>query len=323
MKLIVSQLGALKGYVSREFYYVMSDLIADYNWKHIETMRLWHAPVSIERALLHEFGELPEVILFWEGYDLLSGRAHDFYRLDCRRVIMADDLHWSNLQMRQRKLVGFAMCERVLSTYAYVWDKFFPELAGIKSVVWIPHSASPDFMLDYNEQPANYVFLSGAVNHYYPLRQQMKEIHDKGSDHIAYHPHPGYHCHYDYGRAGDVGRHYAKKINNFRSAFTDSLRYCYVVAKYFEIPATGALLLADAAVSKPLRELGFVENRHYVPVSREDLEEKIEYVLNEKNHQELDEIRRAGQALVWDRHKTSDRARSIDEACRLRSARSN
>jgi hypothetical protein len=89
-----------------------------------------------------------------------------------------------------------------------------------------------------------------------------------------------------------------------------------VIAKYFEIPATGALLLADDAVAGPLKELGLIEYRHYLPVSCNDLEEKVHYVLDEKNHEELDEVRKLGQELIWERHKTSDRARMIDEICR-------
>jgi len=89
------------------------------------------------------------------------------------------------------------------------------------------------------------------------------------------------------------------------------------VAKYFEIPATGALLFADDAVSGPLRDLGFLENRHYLPVSKENLEERIRYVLDDRNHEELDEIRRSGQELVWERHKSVDRARQIDAACTI------
>jgi len=50
-------------------------------------------------------------------------------------------------------------------------------------------------------------------------------------------------------------------------------------------------------------------------VSKENLEEKVDYVLDKRNHEELDVIRKSGQALVWERHKTSDRARQINEAC--------
>lgn len=33
-----------------------------------------------------------------------------------------------------------------------------------------------------------------------------------------------------------------------------------------------------------------MENRHYLSVSKETLEERIQYVLDERNHEELDEI---------------------------------
>jgi hypothetical protein len=89
----------------------------------------------------------------------------------------------------------------------------------------------------------------------------------------------------------------------------------YVVAKYFEIPATGALLFADSAVSQQLKELGLLENVHYIPASRENLEDQIRYVLNPSHDAELDEIRRRGQELVLSRHKTSDRAKLIDQVC--------
>ena len=311
MKLIVSHLEALRTYVSREFYYIMRDLISTHGWRHIEIYKLWNGAGTIRDKVIDEFGELPESILFWEGYELLHAQARDIHRLDCRKFVLADDLHWG----RQRKLVSFALCDKILSTYGYIWAKFYPELCGAKKVVWIPHSASPDFMLPYNRCPENSILLSGAISRYYPLRQQMKALHAQGSHSIAYHGHPGYYTGYDYENDQDIGGGYAKTINRYRAAFTDSLTFKYVVAKYFEIPATGALLFADDAVSGPLRELGFMENRHYLSVSKETLEERIQYVLDERNHEELDEIRRRGQKLVWERHKTSDRARQINEEC--------
>jgi hypothetical protein len=316
MKLIVSQLETLGTYISREFHYVMRDLISTHGWRHIETCKLWDGAGSIKDKLLDEFGALPETILFWEGYTFLNAHANDIYRLPCHKVIFADDLHWWSEEMRQLKLVGFALCETILSTYGYTWDKFYPEFAGTKRVVWVPHSASPDFMLSYNRCPENSILLSGALSHYYyPFRQQMKTLHERGSYAISYHGHPGYHCGYDHEADEDIGRGYAETINSHRAAFTDSLIYEYVVAKYFEIPATGALLFADEGVTGPLKELGFIENSHYLPVSKENLEERVQYILDERNHEGLDEIRRRGQELVWERHKTSDRARQIDEAC--------
>ncbi len=316
MKLIVSPLRALRSYVSREFFYVMKELIDKYGWRQMEMYSLRDRRRKIKEIILEEVGELPEVILFWEGYDTLALRGFDMRWLECKKYIFADDLHWWSDVMRQRKLVTFAFCHAVLATYGYVWEKFYPALAGFKQVIWVPHSASPDFLVPYNSDPENSILLSGAVSAHYPLRQQMKLLHERGVYAVAYHQHPGYHCGHDYEQKnGDVGRSYAERINRHRAAFTDSLSFNYVVAKYFEIPATGALLLADEAVGGPLERLGFIKDVHYLPVSKENLEERVRYVLDERNRAEVDEIRRRGQELVWARHKTTERARQINEVC--------
>jgi hypothetical protein len=315
MKLIVSELEALGRYVSREFYYVMRELIEAYEWEHVETSELWADPRPLKSVLAERFGELPETILFWEGYDLINARARDLLELDCRKCVFADDLHSWDEGMKRRKRTAYLICDTILSAYAYVFDAFFPGLAALRRVVWVPHSASPAFMLAYNEDAENAVLLSGAVNHHYPLREQMKALYDRRAGAVSYHPHPGYQCTFDYERDERVGAGYARLINRHRAAFTDSPKYGYVVAKYFEIPATGALLLADAAAREPLERLGFVEGAHYISISARDMEEKIAYVIDEKNHARIDEIRRAGQKLVWERHKTGDRARLIDETC--------
>jgi hypothetical protein len=315
MKLVVAHLGALSRYVSREFYYTITELSQSYGWKHVETSRLLRGRGTVAEAIVREFGELPEAVLFWESYDLLEARAGDIRDLKCAKYIFADDLHWWDERMRPNRLVCFALFDTILSTYAYVWDELYPEFSGTKKLIWLPHAASPDFMLPYNPRPENSILMSGTISPTSPLRPKMKLLHERGSHAIAYQEHPGYQRSYDYAQDKTVGRGYAEKINRHRAAFTDSHRHRYVVAKYFEIPATGALLFAENAVGRQLSELGFVEHEHYLPVSEDDLEEKIRYILDERNHAELDETRRRGQELIWSRHKTSDRARQINEAC--------
>lgn len=316
MKLIVSELKALGGYVSREFYCVMRELIEKYGWAQVETDSLLRAARPLKDELAARLGRVPETILFWESYDLLNARAADVLGLDCRKCVFADDLHSWDAGMKQSKRNAYLMCDTVLSTYAYVIEDFFPMLSRTKRVVWVPHSASPDFMLPFNERPENAVLLSGAVSHHYKLRPRLWRLRESGAYAITYHPHPGYRCDYDHDADERVGRGYARNINRHRTAFTDGPLYRYIVAKYFEIPAAGALLLAaDEGVSEAMRKLGFIDGVNYVAVGDDDLEERLAYVLAESNRAALDGVRRAGQRLVWERHKTSDRARLIDEAC--------
>ena len=201
MKLIVCGLEALSGYVSREFYYIISELITEYGWKQIEPQTLGKGPGTVKRTLLNEFGQVPEAILFWECYDFLDAYAADVSRLRCLKLIMTDDLHCQDKKEKRKQLLAFALCDVVLSTCAYAWKRFCPEFS-LKKVVWIPHSASPDFMLEYNHRPANAILLSGAINRYYPLRRQMEVLRSLYPNSIDYHLHPGYHCSYDHREIG-------------------------------------------------------------------------------------------------------------------------
>ena len=197
MKLIISEMQAFGRYVSCEFYCVMRELIERFGWTQLETDSLLHGARPLKEELAARLGRLPETILFWESYDFINARALDLLGLDCRKCIFADDLHSWDAKMKQGKRNAFHLCDTVLSTYAYVIEDFFPELSRTRSVVWVPHAASPDFMLQLNEQPENAVLLSGAVSSHYKLRPRLWRLRESGAYAIAHHPHPGYHCNYD------------------------------------------------------------------------------------------------------------------------------
>lgn len=311
LKLMISEMAALGRYVSREIYQVMEELVRVHGWHQVDTWELARSRTDLASELTRRYGRIPQLLLFWGAYSLVNAHRDSLDALDCRKVFYAEDLHRGDVHHHRAMLI----CDTILAAYAPVFSEHYPQLATERPVVWIPHAAGPDFFLPFNEDPEPLVFLSGALSWHYPLRLQVKELADRGAAPIVYHPHPGYHCGYDYERDANVGRGYAEKIHRHLAAFTDALIYRYTVAKFFEIPATGALLLGDRAVSDALRSLGFEEDIHYLPVGSEDVEEKIAWALNPVNRPRVDEIRRRGQALVLERHTTSHRARQIDEAC--------
>jgi hypothetical protein len=316
MKLVVSQLTNLDRYVSREFSFIIRELITRFGWRSMEVAELWDDSQTLRDQILRKFDEWPEVILFWEGYGLIHRHARRFDNLGCKKVIFADDLHWHSEGMRWSKLLAYLLSDTIISAYADRFEAFYPEVCRLKSIVWSPHSASPDFVLPFNERAENAVFLSGSVSSVYLLRRIMSELGETGAHPIVRHRHPGYHCGYDHARATSVGPGYARAIQRYRTAFTDASIHGYLVAKFLEIPATGALLMADASVSEPMRRLGFIAGEHYVPASAGDLEDRLREVLDESNHPRLDAMRKKAQALVLGRHMIADRARLIDEVCR-------
>jgi hypothetical protein len=316
MKLLVSWMRELGTYVSREFYYTMRDLIETRGWRHSEPCPMPQRPAELRTWMVDRFGGMPSVILFWETYDLFNSISPALRELGCRLVLFADDLHmfWGHEDQRESKVRALGSCHLVLASYAYVFGEFFPELAH-QTVRWIPHAASNDFSLRLNHAPENAILLSGFIGSLYPLRWRMRELESEGRFPIVRHAHPGYHERFDHETDARVGAGYAHLIRRYLAAFTDALTFRYVVAKYFEIPATGSLLAADGSVAGPLGELGFEPGVHYVPVTLENLEERLGYILEDANRGEIDEIRRRGQQLALSCHRTCHRARAIDEAC--------
>ena len=315
MKLVVAQLEALDGYVSREFALIIRELVTFFGWHHLEPRG--GPGVLRPDALVARLGRVPDVILLWEEYDLAVRLARDRQSLGCRTAVFADDLHWRSDRERFAKLTAFLFCVIfVLAAYADRFAEHFPEAARVARVVWVPHSASPAFFLSANTNPENAVVLSGAVNRHYPLRQVLAALCETGGVAVVLQKHPGYHCRFDHAVDTSVGPGYAKALNRYRAAFTDGGVYRYLVAKCFEIPATGALLLADRALGPSLRLQGFIDGEHYIGVSVNDLEDRVREVLEPARYPSLDAVRLRAQELVRDRHTTGQRARLIDETCR-------
>ena len=290
VKLAIGPFADLAGYVSREFWSTFSILRDDYGWSLQEAFRTGD--------------DVPDVVLFWESYPAVVHHARALQEEGARVYVMTDDLHRAG---REGMREALRLADGILSTYAPVFGDFFPEVDPMK-VTWVPHAAGPDFFLALNEAPEPVVLVSGAINGSYPMRMAMLEIACRRPELARVHAHPGYSVRFRHESDARIGRGYAETIHACRAAFTDGLKYRYIVAKHFEIPAAGSLLIADRACAPQLAMLGFEDGEHYVSASADDLERVVERVLGE----DVDAIRRNGHALVHARHTTACRAHAID-----------
>ena len=105
---------------------------------------------------------------------------------------------------------------------------------------------------------------------------------------------------------------YYKKLNEYICCFTDALRFGYIVLKNFEIAATGSLLLTDKMVEKEMNELGFIDRKTCIFSEKETFLEKVDWILDQRNREEVDAIRHAGMKLVRERHMTRHRAAQVN-----------
>jgi len=254
-------------------------------------------------------GGWPDVVLFWESYPQ-AARYWPEFREHGRLFVMTDDLHHEREGMED----ALVAADGVLSTYAPRLTAYVPRVDP-ERVHWVPHAACADFLLPVEESPAPVVFVSGAMSDAYPLRLAMRDLALRRPELARLHVHPGYRTDFDYGNDQRVGRGFAAAMHQCLAAFTDALVHHYIVAKHFEIPATGSLLIADRAVSDQLAALGFIDGEHYLSATASDLERVVSWAVAPSSYAEADTIRRRGHALVHARHTTAHRAQTIDALC--------
>ncbi|HKO55312.1 MAG TPA: glycosyltransferase [Thermoanaerobaculia bacterium] len=310
-KLVVAPFAPLRRYISREIWLTLSTLVWNHDWYWYETHALPPGRELLPDVLRDFFGIVPEVVLFWESYMDVARHTRWLHDVGTRVYVMTDDLHKERQGMRE----GLLTADGVLSTYPLPFAERFPQVDRAR-VTWIPHSASSDFVLPLAPNPRyRQVFVSGATNELYPLRMLMRGLGMRRPELVRVQDHPGYRIDYAYPEDVRVGRGYAQSIRSCLAGFTDASRNRYIVAKHFEIPATGALLLADRTVAPELAELGFIDGEHYVSVTADDYEPIVERVLDPGNADEIDAIRARGHQLVYERHTTAHRAMQIDAVC--------
>jgi hypothetical protein len=307
-KLVFAPFWALRRYVSRELWMTFLALEQTHGWRRNEVTHLPSRPDALPDVLRRRFGGVPEVVLFWESYHHLVRHRDALVAAGARVFVMTDDLHARHDRMGE----ALRMADGVLTPYAMQFPAFFP---SVSRVAWVPHAAGPDFLLPVNHSPRPVVFVSGSMGRVYPLRRAMRELALRRPSLADLQDHPGYSCTFDYRGDMRVGRGFAASMRGCLAAFTDASTYGYVVAKHFEIPATGALLLAERAVSSQLATLGFTAGEHYVSVDASDLEQVVEHVLHPAHRREIDAIRHRAHALVHTRHTTAHRAAQINEIC--------
>ena len=228
------------------------------------------------------------------------------------KILYLDDLHNSNeiRELRCFKKDIFLQFNLIISTYAYCIDKFLRNIDK-KRIYWFPHSFNETFRVEYNENPENKILLSGAINETYFMRKRLYELRDKYPIEHLQHPR--------YGRSklhNIIGKKYIEYINKYRYAFTccSDENTPYIVQKFFEIPGSGALLIAyDKYIKGELESLGFKDNENYISVDEDNLEEKIRFVLDENNREMIERIRKNGYNFINNNHTHHIRASKLIE----------
>ena len=291
-------------------------------WKSIDYKEI--AGVLSE-FFINKFGQLPQVLLFWnvipsETHNLIYNNITDILSHKWTKCISIDDLHHRELHRKGKfeKLI-LKNFDYIFPSYVYIFSKFFKTVSP-KKLISCPHSINNKFVIAYNDNPINRILLSGCSRGtIYPFRHYVRTLSLMKNDGIEAYPIDVLeHLTYKNPTHKYYGYEYITYLNKYIACVTCSAisKLPYIVAKFFEIPASGSLLLADDThVKKVLEGLGFVDGENYMSANSNNIKEKILFVTNPVNRKLIDKIRKNGYDFVWNNHTLMHRVKIINELC--------
>lgn len=205
-------------------------------------------------------------------------------------VMWPGDLQcYDNKLCLENRIKVFERCDVILSPVYEYFEKNYPQFI-------YKHEFFPKFFasderytrLPFNNTPKMRCLLSGAVNpHVYPLRNVIRKndiVDYRSSKYVA-------------------GNAYAKLLNSYFCCAASSSIFNYAVAKYFEIPAAGSLLIANE--TNDLKRIGFVPHQHYVPITKANAIKTIKRCIENPN--DYNDIRKKGMEYVRNNHSIVNR----------------
>jgi hypothetical protein len=169
-------------------------------------------------------------------------------------VMYPGDLQsYSNKTCMENRLKVYDRADFIISgSWEYFMKRYsqFAHKYEFMPLFFSPHDRYVN--LPMNENPNMACLMSGSArNNIYPLRHFVKRnaqvVHKK---------------------SGYIGDSYAKLLHSYFCCVTSSSVFNYAVAKYFEIPAAGSLLIADEV--EDVKMAGFIAKKHYVPITRDN-----------------------------------------------------
>jgi hypothetical protein len=205
-----------------------------------------------------------------------------------------------------------------LITYEDFFLKRFPHLKN--KVEFFPLYFAPYeryAKLKWKRNPIMMCLLTGHTNpRLYPLRYWLRSELSKSrilQKYIVFARHPRWGGMTAKTSSFEVGpflnEDYAKILNEYYcSIATDSI-YRYGLAKYYEIPAAGCLLLATQ--SPDIDKVGFKPWKHYIRINKSNVIRVIKRILSYPEN--FDFIRQGGRDFVMENHSARNRVAELEE----------
>lgn len=276
-----------------------------YNWTNLTDERFRVFLTTDDGMLLARRSEDKDFIYRYADAVIFDPACSDMFQDFCGpRLLLMNDLHAFTPDVARHNANLCARADYILSAYLFS-EKFsaryfYPSDEWRRKGIFFPHSAPPRRFLPPMPSVRNGRFLmSGSVGYPYACRDEVLAA---GSHLVEHRTRSENHVHESYFRL----------LSEYTGAFATPSLLNYTVAKYFEIPFAGTLMLAKRPASR-IEEflLGFAADENYVPILGEGktgdgLKNLIDHISS--NEQDYMQIARRGHELVVSQHTINSRA---------------
>lgn len=194
--------------------------------------------------------------------------------------------------------------DKIICPYKEAFFYHWPQYTN--KFEWFPQYFSPEEWyrcLPSDNRKINKCLIPGFAGLDYPMRRELYKHLDicDGLIHTKYQQNMVV-------QNGAYYEDYPKKLNEYICCFTCCSRFKYPLAKYFEIPAAGSLLVAERC--KDIDELGFVPGKHYIAVTMNNMLEKIKNIIN--NPEKYINILEEGRKFVLNNYGVNKRIEQLE-----------
>ena len=258
---------------------------------------------------LENYKNITTIVVLLDNYGKFIENNINFIKnnKNIRFYIHENDLNKNNSKLNayNRYMLLRSSLEELEHVYilAYYWY-FYKNLYNINenNLIKFPRFVVKTNIFEVKTNVKSKILLSGSItNNYYPMRKYVSELNHSSIDRL--------------NRGANItGVNYINFLSEYLCCFTCCLtkETPYIINKFFEIPASGSLLLAyDEWVKDGLKEIGFIDGENYISCNKDNILEKIEWICDEKNRDEVDRIRRNGNELVKNNHTDECRYKFI------------
>lgn len=284
---------------------VLDSLVRDHNCVFDNIESLINNKNNIKNYFMEKYKSIPKYFITFCGIGSCEPIVDELASL-LKIVLITDDIHQGS-SVRMARIPVYNKSYICLNTYGYQFNRW--GLPNNCNNYFYPHSALQ--LLETNENPINKVLVSGRLDKIYPDRLYVANL-AKQNNNIEL-----LRCNFGYSVNNNenliFGLKYYDHLNKYLACFVDTIyTRDYVLAKTFEICASGSLLLCmNEHLIHIYEQLGFIDGVNYMSCTKNNVEEKINYIVNPENRDIIDNIRRKGHELVKEKHNSKYRLKIL------------